>query len=360
MQQKELNISVKKLLHQGTIIPAHPLALNESLKLDEKRQRRLTRYYMACGVGGVAVGVHTTQFEIRKPEVNLLETVLRLAAEEIDRAQLKNPFIKTAGIVGPTASALKEAELALKYEYNLGLVSLGGLNDYSEPALIKHVEAVSKLIPVFGFYLQPAVGGRLLSYEFWRDFVDIPNVHAIKVAAFNRYQTLDVVRAVCNSGRRNEIALYTGNDDNIVADLLTPYQFPVNGGIVEKRFVGGLLGHWAVWTKKATELFNEIKQCVANDSSGIEKLLSKGIEITDMNAVIFDVANSFQGCITGIHDVLRRQGLLEGIWCLDPQEKLSQGQVEEIDRIYEMYPQNTDDEFVKKFLKEDEKILQTT
>jgi len=355
MQQIQLNSTVKKLLHQGTIIPAHPLALNKTLTLDEKRQRRLTRYYIACGVGGVAVGVHTTQFEIRKPEVNLLATVLRLAAEEIDKAQLKNPFIKVAGIVGPTANALKEAELALKYEYHLGLVSLGGLNDYSEAALIKHIEAVSKIIPVFGFYLQPAVGGRLLSYSFWRDFVDIPNVHAIKVAAFNRYQTLDVVRAVCNSGRQNEIALYTGNDDNIVADLLTPYRFPVNGGI-EKKFVGGLLGHWAVWTKKAAELFNEIQRCQANDSSGIAKLLSKGIEITDMNAVIFDVANSFKGCIAGIHEVLRRQGLLEGIWCLDPREKLSPGQMEEIDRIYKAYIQNTDDDFVKKFLEEDEKI----
>ena len=247
-----------------------------------------------------------------------METVLKLAAEEIDRAKLSYPFIKVAGIVGPTASAQKEAELALKYEYNIGLVSLGGLNDYSEAALVKHVEAVSKIIPIFGFYLQPAVGGRVLSYDFWRDFADIPNVHSIKVAAFNRYQTIDVMRAVCNSGRTNEIALYTGNDDNIVGDLLTPYRFPVNGEIIEKRFVGGLLGHWAVWTKKVTGLFNEIKQCVANDSSGIEKLLSKGIEITDMNAVIFDVANSFKGCIAGIHEVLRRQGLLEGTWCLDP------------------------------------------
>jgi len=353
MEKIALNTAVKELLHKGTIIPAHPLVLDENRQLDEEWQRRITRYYMAAGVGGVAVGVHTTQFEIRKPEVNLLETVLKLAAEEIDKAQLDRSFIKVAGIVGPTPNAIKEAELAVKYGYNLGLVSLGGLKDYSEADLIEHVRTISEIIPVFGFYLQPAVGGRLLSYEFWRDFVEIPNVHAIKVAAFNRYQTLDVVRALCSSGRRNEIALYTGNDDNIVADLLTPYRFNIDGEETEKRFVGGLLGHWAAWTKKAVELFNEIKQCLANDSSGIEKLLSKGIEVTDMNAVLFDAKNSFHGCIPGIHEVLRRQGLLADIWCLNPEEKLSAGQMEEIDRIYKMYPHNTDDAFVKEFLEKD-------
>ena len=360
MKKIEMNAAVKKLLHKGTIIPAHPLVLNENRELDEGGQRRLTRYYMAAGVGGVAVGVHTTQFEIRKPEVNLLEIVLRLAAEEIDNAELGRPFIKVAGIVGPAPNAIKEAELAVKYGYNLGLVSLGGLNDYTDAELIEHVRAVSEIIPVFGFYLQPAVGGRLLSYEFWRDFAEIPNVHAIKVAAFNRYQTLDVVRAVCNSGRWESIALYTGNDDNIVADLLTPYRFIINGKMIEKRFVGGLLGHWAVWTNKAVELFNEIQLCLANDSSGIEKLLSKGIEVTDMNEVIFDARNSFHGCIPGIHEVLRRQGLLEGRWCLNPNEKLSNGQLEEIDRIYKMYPHNTDDDFVKEFLEKDKKKSATT
>jgi hypothetical protein len=352
MEKIALNTAGTELLHKGTIIPAHPLVLNESRQLDEARQRRLTRYYMEAGVGGIAVGVHTTQFEIRKPEVNLLETVLRLAAEEIYNAQLDRPFIKVAGIVGITPHAIKEAELAKKYGYHLGLVSLGGLKDFSDADLIKHIRTVSEIIPVFGFYLQPAVGGRLLSYGFWRDFVEIPNVHAIKVAAFNRYQTLDVVRAVCNSGRSNEIALYTGNDDNIVADLLTPYRFTLNGELVEKRFVGGLLGHWAVWTKKAVQVFNEIKQCLANNE-GMENLLSTGIEITDMNEVIFDARNSFHGCIAGIHEVLRRQGLMEGRWCLDPQEELSNGQMEEIDRIYKMYPRNTDDAFVKAFLEKD-------
>src|ERR1041385_3069592 len=353
MNHSTLNPKIKELLHKGTVIPAHPLVLDENRELDEERQRRLTRYYIACGAGGVAVGVHTTQFEIRKPEVNLLETVLRLAAEEIDRVQLTHPFIKVAGIVGPTPNALKEAELAVKYRYHIGLVSLGGLKDYSETDLIKHIHAVSEIIPIFGFYLQPAVGGRILSYDFWRQFVEIPKVHAIKVAAFNRYQTLDVVRALCNSDRRDQIALYTGNDDNIVADLLTPYRFNINGKLAEKRFVGGLLGHWAVWTKKAAELLSEIKECIANNYQGMEDLLAKGIEITDMNEVIFDARHSFHGCIPGIHEVLRRQGLLEGRWCLNPKEELSDGQMEEIDRIYKEYPGLTDDEFVQKFLAED-------
>jgi len=355
-KQTELNSSIRKLLHEGVAIPAHPLALTQGLKLDEKRQRLLTRYYIESGAGGVAVGVHTTQFEIRNPQINLLEPVLKIAADEIEQGKLKRPFLRIAGIVGPEKQALKEAELAANYGYHLGLLSNGGLAVYSESELIKRAEAISQIIPVFGFYLQPAAGGRLLSYEFWRDFVEISNVYAIKVAAFNRYQTLDVVRAVCNSDRRNEIALYTGNDDNIVADLLTPYRFSVNGEIIEKRFVGGLLGHWAVWTKKAVELLNEIKECIANDYSGAKKILSKGIEVTDMNAAIFDSKNSFKGCIPGIHEVLRRQGILEGRWCLNPEEKLSAGQMEEIDRVYKNYPHLTDDEFVKKFLEDDRKI----
>ena len=347
---KTLDKNISGIIQQGTIIPAHPLALNEQLQLDEKRQRALTRYYMASGAGGVAVGVHTTQFEIRKPEINLLEPVLKIAADEIEKANRNEPFVKVAGIVGPTETALREAELAVKYGYHLGLVSMGGLATYSEKELIKRAEAIAETIPVFGFYLQPAVGGRILSYEFWRDFADIPNVQAIKVAAFNRYQTLDVVRAVCGSSRRDQIALYTGNDDNIIADLITPYRFAINNEIVEKRFVGGLLGHWAVWTKKSVELFHEIKRVLnKDDKSQLQELLAKGIAVTDMNAVIFDAANSFKGCIAGIHEVLRRQGLMEGTWCLSPEEKLSAGQAEEIDRIYKMYPQLTDDEFARQF-----------
>ena len=350
MPDKELPPAIKKLLEEGTVIPAHPLALTPNLQLDENRQRLLTRYYMASGAGGVAVGVHTTQFEIRKPEINLLETVLKIAANEIDKAQLNRSFIKVAGICGPTDQALREAELAVRYGYHLGLLSNGGLANYSETELINRADAVSKIIPVFGFYLQPAVGGRYLSYGFWRDFAELPNVHAIKVAAFNRYQTLDVVRAVCDSSRRNKIALYTGNDDNIVADLLTPYQFLVNGEKVEKRFVGGLLGHWAVWTKMAVDLLSEIKKCVANNYEGVDKLLSRGIEVTDMNAVIFDEKNSFKGCIPGIHEILRRQGLLQGRYCLNPKEELSAGQMTEIDRIFKAYPHLADNDFVKRFL----------
>ncbi|MEO6135209.1 MAG: dihydrodipicolinate synthase family protein [Ginsengibacter sp.] len=342
-----LNADVKQLLFDGTVIPAHPLALNNELKIDINRQRLLTKYYVESGAGGVAVGVHTTQFEIRDPAINLYEQVLQLAAEEISKLNLSRPFVKVAGICGPTSQAIHEAEIAIKYGYDLGLLSMGGLASSSESELIERAKAVAEVIPLFGFYLQPAVGGRLLSYEFWREFAEIPNVQAIKVAAFNRYQTLDVVRAVCNSTRRDDIALYTGNDDNIIADLLTPYEFLIDGKKVRKSFVGGLLGHWAVWTSKAVELLNEVKKCIANDYIGIEKLLVKNIEVTDMNAVIFDAKNSFHGCIPGIHEVLYRQGILAGVGCLNPEEKLSSGQMEEIERIYKEYPDNTDDEFAK-------------
>lgn len=350
MKVPQLNATINTLLQEGTVIPAHPLALKENLKLDESRQRLLTQYYISTGAGGVAVGVHTTQFEIRKPEINLLEPVLKITAEEIERSTLNRPFIKVAGIVGPTIQATKEAELAMKYGYDLGLVSMGGLKDYSEAQLIERTRAVASIIPVFGFYLQPAVGGRLLSYNFWREFVEIPNVYAIKVAAFNRYQTLDVVRAVCDSDRRDHIALYTGNDDNIVADLVTPYRFIVDGKEVEKKFVGGLLGHWAVWTKAAVDLLKKIKS-KGMDGAFTQKFLTEGIKITDMNAAIFDAQHSFHGCIPGIHEILRRQGLLEGRWCLNPEEKLSPGQIEEIDRVTQSYPEYTDDEFVREFLK---------
>lgn len=351
----ELPSTIKTLLHQGTVIPAHPLALHADRSLDEERQRRLTRYYMAAGAGGIAVGVHTTQFEIRKPEVNLLEKVLQLAADEIEAAQLDRPFIKVAGIIGSTEQAVQEAALAVKYGYHLGLVGLGGLNHFSEADLIQHILAVSEIIPVFGFYLQPAVGGRILSFSFWKEFAEIKNVHAIKVAAFNRYQTVDVVRAVCGSSRKDDIALYTGNDDNIVADLLTPYRFNFQGNVVEKRFVGGLLGHWAVWTKMSVALLQEVKEGLKNDSTDMKALLSKGIEVTDMNEVIFDARNGFHGCIPGIHEVLRRQGLLEGRWCINPHEDLSAGQSAEMDRVYEMYPHLTDDAFVTAFLEMDNK-----
>lgn len=346
----QLKPELKRFLDSGTFIPAHPLALTADRQLDEEGQRLLTRYYMAAGSGGIAIGVHSTQFEIRDPEVNLFETVLKLAAEEIDKAKLDRPFIKVAGICGPTDQAVKEAEIALKYGYDIGLLSMGGLQGWTEAEIIDRVKAVAAVMPVFGFYLQPSVGGRIFTYDFWLQFAEIENVVAIKVAAFNRYQTLDVVRAVCHSSRRDQIALYTGNDDNIVADLLTPYKFEIDGKSIEKEFVGGLLGHYAVWTKASVALFEEIKACKANGGD-VKALLTKGVEVTDMNASIFDPAHAFHGCIPGIHEVLVRQGLMKGIWCLNPDEKMSDGQAEEISRVCAAYPDLIDDDFVKYFLK---------
>lgn len=348
---KTLSKELNHHLQQGAVFPAHPLALKEDRTLDEAQQRLLTRYYMSSGAGGIAVGVHSTQFEIRDPNVNLFEKVLQLAAEEIAKAKLDRPFIKIAGICGPTAQAIHEAEIAVSLGYDMGLLSMGGLQDWTEEQILDRVRAIANIIPVFGFYLQPSVGGRIFSYNFWLQFAEIPNVMAIKCASFNRYQTIDVVRAVCNSSRCNEIALYTGNDDNIVPDLLTNYRFMVDGNRVEKRFVGGLLGHWAVWTEKAVELLKEIKTYDKNPSdTALSALLTKGIEITDVNAALFDPANHFHGCIPGIHEMLRKQGLLKGIWCLNPDEKLSEGQQDEINRVHRDYPHLNDDEFVHAFL----------
>jgi dihydrodipicolinate synthase/N-acetylneuraminate lyase len=351
MSAKTLDPTLKSVLHNGTVIPAIPLALNSLRKFDERRQRQLARYYLATGAGGLAVAVHSTQFEIRDPKINLFETVLKVVSDELDSANHDcRPFIKVSGLCGPTAQAVKEAEIALKYGYDLGLLSMGGLQSWTEKDILQRVRDVAAVMPIIGFYLQPSVGGRIFTYDFWQEFAEIKNIEAIKVAAFNRYQTLDVVRAVCTSSRCNEIDLYTGNDDNIIPDLLTKYSFDIKGKKVEKEFVGGLLGHWAVWTKSAVELLNEVKQCKANNNTGIAELLTKGIEVTDMNAAIFDSANSFHGCIPGIHEVLRRQGLLEGRWCLNPNEELSAGQMEEIDRVCAAYPHLIDDEFVKQLL----------
>ncbi|MBP1994825.1 dihydrodipicolinate synthase family protein [Paenibacillus eucommiae] len=347
--RRELSQEQTKALHDGLVIPAHPLALNASRQLNERYQRALSRYYMASGAGGVAVGVHSTQFEIRDKQFNLFEKVLGLAAEEVKKAELNRPFIQVAGICGPTEQAVEEAEIAAGLGYDVGLVSMGGLQSLTEQELLRRIEKVAEIIPVFGFYLQPSVGGRVLSFDFWKEFADITGVVAIKMAPFNRYQTIDVVRAVCGSKRRDEIALYTGNDDNIVNDLLTTYRFTINGQPVEKKIVGGLLGHWAVWTHKAVALLEEIK-AVRGDESIASSWLTRNIEVTDSNAVLFDTANGFAGCIPGIHEVLRRQGLLEGIWCLNPHEELSPGQSEEFDRIYRDYPHLVDDEFVSAHL----------
>ncbi|MET3697576.1 dihydrodipicolinate synthase/N-acetylneuraminate lyase [Bacillus oleivorans] len=340
-----MDAAIKKRLFEGTVIPAHPLALTSERKLDERGQRALTRYYIDAGVGGVAVGVHTTQFEIRDPKFNLFEKVLSIAMEEIKKANQPD-FIKVAGICGPADQAIKEAIFAKEIGYDLGLLSMGGLEELSESQLIQRTEKIAGIIPVFGFYLQPSVGGRVLSYEFWKQLASLPNVYAIKIAPFNRYQTLDVVRAVAHSDRRDEIALYTGNDDNIVNDLLTAYRIKVGDQLVEKRIVGGLLGHWSVWTKRVVELFEEIKAAREQDYIP-SKLLTVGQEITDANGAFFDAKHQFKGSIAGINEVLARQGILQGNWCLLEREKLSLGQSEEIGRVYEQYPHLHDDEFVK-------------
>ncbi|OMD69491.1 dihydrodipicolinate synthase family protein [Paenibacillus odorifer] len=351
LKRKPLTTALNAALHDGLAIPAHPLALTKERKLDERRQRALTRYYLASGAGGVAVAVHSTQFEIRDPEIGLLEPVLRLAAEEVERAQLDRPFLKVAGICGGTEQAVLEARLAVSFGYEAGLLSMGGLQALSEEELLERARRVAEVIPVFGFYLQPSVGGRILSFDFWKAFAEIEGVIAIKMAPFNRYQTLDVVRAVLDSSRSEEIALYTGNDDNIVSDLLTTFRFMVNGKPVEKKIVGGLLGHWAVWTSKAVQMLNEIKK-IRSEPSLAASWLTFGAEVTDSNAALFDPAHHFQGCIPGIHEVLRRQGLLEGLWCLNPEEQLSPGQMEEINRVYKDYPHLLDDEFVAAHLDE--------
>jgi len=334
-------MQLREKLLSGLVIPAHPLALNSSRKLDERRQRALTRYYVASGAGGIAVGVHTTQFVIRDPKFDLLKPVLSLAAEECrDR-----DVIKIAGVCGKREQAIAEAELAATLRYDAVLLSVADLRDQSVAQLIDHATTISKILPVVGFYLQPAVGGRVLPSEFWRKFVDIENVVAIKVAPFNRYQTLDVVRALADSGRADEIALYTGNDDNILLDLLT--RFDVGADSV--RFSGGLLGHWAVWTKTAVSHLSMIRKL--KDSIPSE-VLTLAQQVTDANAALFDVAHGFHGCIAGIHEILRRQGLLEGRWCLDPAEDLSSGQMEEIDRVCRAYPHLQDDNFIKEHLDE--------
>jgi dihydrodipicolinate synthase/N-acetylneuraminate lyase len=340
---------IRKTLQRGVAIPAHPLALNASRKLDERRQRALSRYYIAAGAGGLAVAVHTTQFQIRQPRFGLFEPVLALAKEEMDRADASRPsnkkLIRIGGAVGQTEQAVREATILRDLGYHAALLSLAAMKDADNDRLIAHCRAVAEVIPLVGFYLQPAVGGRILPYSFWRRFASIENVAAIKIAPFNRYQTLEVVRAVADSGR-SDIALYTGNDDNIVMDLLAPWRFEVGGAFKVLRIVGGLLGHWSVWTKPAVELLESCHRAAHHDQVPLD-LLERAGEVTDSNAAFFDSANAFKGCIRGLHEVLRRQGLLEGTWCLDENETFGPGQLAEIDRIYAMYPHLNDDAFVQ-------------
>ena len=329
------------------MIPAVPLALDGQRRFDERRQRALIRYYLDCGVGGIAVAVHTTQFEIRKPEIGLFEPVLRVVSEEMEAYEQRTgrTLVRIAGACGPEAQAVAEAHTARRYGFDAVLLSPGGLAALSEAQLVERTRQVAAVMPVIGFYLQPSVGGRIFAAEYWRQICAIPNVLAIKSAPFNRYQTLDLVRAAACSERADEIALYTGNDDNIVLDLLTPYRFTVDGRTVEKRFIGGLLGHWSVWTRTAVALYERLRDY--QDGRPIpQELLSLAAAVTDCNGAFFDVANGFQGCIAGIHEVLRRQGLFGGIWCLNENEMLSPGQSEEIDRVYAMYGDLSDDAFV--------------
>jgi dihydrodipicolinate synthase/N-acetylneuraminate lyase len=339
---------VLEKLRSGLVIPAHPLSLTDKRRLDERRQRALTRYYHAAGAGGIAVGVHTTQFEIREPKHGLFKPVLKLAAETIADCDTStgSQTVRIAGICGPTAQAIAEAQFVREAGYHAGLLSLSALRTAGDDVLLEHCRTVAREIPLIGFYLQPAVGGRVLSFNFWRRFAEIPNVIAIKIAPFNRYQTLDVVRAVAEAGCAGEVALYTGNDDSIVTDLLTEYAVPTAAGEVKLRIVGGLLGHWACWTQAAVKLLDECK-AARTRGNVTARLLTLAAQVTDCNAAFFDAANGFAGCIAGIHEVLHRQGLLANTLCLNPREQLSPGQREEIKRVWRAYPQMNDDKFVE-------------
>jgi dihydrodipicolinate synthase/N-acetylneuraminate lyase len=340
----KLDREAAAILKKGVAIPASPLALDQERKLDERRQAALTRYYCDSGAGGIAAGVHTTQFAIRNPRFGLFEPVLRLiasTANEFERTSGRR-VLKIAGICGETGEAVREAKFARETGYDLGLLSLAALGSANDAELIAHCRAVGETIPLLGFYLQPAVGGRVLNHGFWREFCEIESVAGIKVAPFNRYQTLEVIRAVADSGRGSDIALYTGNDDNIIPDLLA--DFRLKRGTF--KFSGGLLGQWAVWTKRAVELLQDIQKCRIEGRGALE-ILARAASLTDANAALFDARNQFAGCIPGLHEILRRQGLLAGRWCLDPDEDLSPGQLEEIDRVCASYPDLQDNDFVQ-------------
>ena len=340
------------LLRRGAFIPAMPLVLNEDRTFNEKGQRRLIRYYLESGADGIAAGVHSTQFAIRDPKFGLFETVLRCVQSEVEgyRARTGRSILLIAGACGDTVQAQREAEFAARTGYDAVLLSPGGLNGKSEEYLIDRHKQVGSICDVFGFYLQPAVGGRLFSYDYWAQVCAVPAVKAIKCAAFNRYCTVDVARAIAFSGR--DIALYTGNDDNILTDLMTEYRFEVNGSMVRVPTVGGLLGHWSAWTHTAVQLFRRIRAIQPGAPVDAE-LISLAAAVTDANGAFFDRLNGFHGCIAGMHEVLRRQGLMQGIWCLDEREGLSPGQSEEIDRVYKMYPELNDDAFAAAFLAKD-------
>jgi hypothetical protein len=343
-------MDIRKHLLDGQVIPALPLALDASRKLSEQHQRALVRYYVQAGCGGLAVAVHSTQFEIRNHEHGLFRPILKLASQTIETelAETGRNFAKIAGVCGDTRQALAEAATAGELGYHAVLASLAAFRDQSEEQVLQHCRSVSEVMPLLGFYLQPAAGGRLLSHRFWREFVEIPNALGAKVAPFNRYQTLEVIRAVAESGRM-DFALYTGNDDNIVMDLLTPFRFETPRGRVERRFSGGLLGHWGVWTRAAVQLFQK-SQTLQHEAPLESNWLELAVAVTDMNAAVFDPAHDFAGCIPGILEVLRRQGLVPTNLCLNPAEVLSPGQAAEITRVTKAYPDLVDDEFVRQHL----------
>ncbi len=341
-QIADIPADVLARFRRGTVIPAHPLALTPKRTLDESRQRALTRYYIDAGAGGLAVGVHTTQFQIR--DVGLYEPVLTLAAATAAEWSTA-PLFMIAGVAGRTEQAVAEAQVAARLGYHAGLLSLAAFQGAAEDQIIDHCRQVSREIPLVGFYLQPAVGGVPLPFSFWKRFAAIDNVVGIKMAPFDRYRTLDVVRGVVAAGAEDRVTLYTGNDDNILLDLVTPWRLMRDGAPVDIRVKGGLLGHWSVWVKTVAGLLEQARDAVDQDRV-TQELLALAGQITDCNAAFFDVANDFRGCIAGIHEVLRRQGLLDGIWCLDPDETLSPGQQGEIDRVWQAYPHLNDDVFV--------------
>jgi dihydrodipicolinate synthase/N-acetylneuraminate lyase len=345
-----MNQGTKQILDRGIVIPAVPLALTADRRFDDRRQRALLRYYAAAGAGGLAVGVHTTQFAIRDAKYGLFEPVLKLAADVMDEldsgleGRRHAPLVRVGGICGQTSQALREAAFLRDHGYHAGLLNLGALRGQTEEQVVAHCRQVAEVIPLFGFYLGLAVGGRELPYSFWRKFAEIENVVAIKIACFDRYKTSECIRAIAESGR-NDIALYTGNDDHIILDLVTPYRFVVHGKIVERRFAGGLLGHWAVWTKRAVQ---QLERCheAATSHELASDMLVLAHEVTDANGAFFDAAHSFAGCIPGIHHVLMRQGLFANTLCLNPEEDLSPGQIDEIERVCAAYPHLNDDAFV--------------
>ena len=342
MHHSKIQSEVRRLIAEGTVLPAHPLALDANRKLDVVHQRALTRYYIDAGAGGLAVGVHTTQFAIR--EVGLYRPVLELAAETALN-WTRRPLALVAGLSGPTRQAIAEADIARGIGYHAGLLSLAAMKLASEDEIVAHCKAVAREIPLVGFYLQPAVGGVILSANFWQRFAAIDNVVAIKIAPFNRYRTLDVLRGVSAAGALDRVTLYTGNDDHILLDLTLPFDLRDNGVTVRTHIRGGLLGHWSVWTQSALRQFERCK-AARNQPSVPADLLALDARVTDCNSAFFDVANNFHGCIAGCHEVLRRQGLMEGIWCLDPEEGLSPGQIKEIDRVYNEHADLSDDDFV--------------